>query len=46
MNAMHPNQTVASMTPSHGDEEQHDKAGNFVYQAATILAIVLFLISF
>jgi hypothetical protein len=46
MNAMHPEQTVATMAPSHAHEEQHDNTGNFVYQAATILAIVLFLISF
>jgi hypothetical protein len=46
MNAMHPDKTVATMAPSHAHEELHDKAGNLVYQAATILAIVLFLISF
>lgn len=48
MNTMYPNQTAAPMAASHSEEdlqEQHH-AGNLLYQAATILAILLFLISF
>ncbi len=46
MNAMHHDQTVPAPASSHADEEQRDTASNFLYQAATILAILLFLISF
>jgi hypothetical protein len=46
MNAMHPDKTVAKMAPSHPREEPHENTGNLVYQAATVLAIVLLLISF
>jgi hypothetical protein len=48
MNTIYPDQTTSVLASCSGNEdsqEQHDK-GNFLYQAATILAIVLFLISF
>jgi hypothetical protein len=48
MNTMYPNQTAAPMATSYSEEELQDQhqPGNFLYQAATILAILLFLISF
>lgn len=45
MNTMQLDKTAASMAPSHAEEELQDKTGNFLYQAATVLAILLFLIS-
>jgi hypothetical protein len=36
---------TATASSSHEDEVQK-KTGNFLYQAATVLAILLFLISF
>jgi hypothetical protein len=40
-------QTLAATAPSHANADQHDslKTGNFLYQAATVLAILLLLIS-
>jgi hypothetical protein len=48
MNTMSPNQTVAAMVPSSIEDEtaEHPQPANFLYQAATVLAILLFLISF
>jgi hypothetical protein len=46
MNAMRPNQTDATMASCHGNEEHQGQTSNFLYEAATVLAIVLFLISF
>ena len=44
MSSIYSNQTA--MAPSFTEEEQQDqKTGNLLYQAATILAILLFLIS-
>jgi hypothetical protein len=45
MQAHYPDQTLPAMAPSHPDTEQHE-AGHLVYQGTTILAILLFLISF
>jgi hypothetical protein len=48
MNTMYPEQTVAAMAPSsiEGERQEHPQPSNFLYQAATVLAILLFLISF
>jgi preprotein translocase subunit SecG len=48
MQTPHTDQTLAAMGTSHDDAEQHAqlKTGNFLYQAAIILAVLLFLISF
>jgi hypothetical protein len=45
---MYPNQTVAGVAHSSaGDEpKEQPQTSNFLYQAATVLAILLFLISF
>jgi hypothetical protein len=45
MQAHYPDQTLAGMAPSHPETEQHE-AGHLVYQGTTVLAILLFLISF
>lgn len=48
MGTMYPNQTTAPMAASHSEDESQEqhKTSNLLYQAATILAILLFLISF
>jgi hypothetical protein len=48
MNSMCSNQTVAAMAPSEvlEDTQKQPRASNFLYQAATVLAILLFLFSF
>jgi hypothetical protein len=48
MSTMCNDQNFSAMAPSHAEHEelQQLRAGNFVYQAATVLAILLFLISF
>jgi len=48
MNTISPNQTIAATVPSSVESEQtgHPQPANFLYQAATVLAILLFLISF
>jgi len=48
MNTMYPDQTGAAMIPSsnEGERQEHTQPANFLYQAATVLAILLFLISF
>ena len=48
MNTMYPNQTVAAMAPSsiEGEQQEQRQPANFLYQAATVMAILLFLISF
>ncbi len=45
MQAHYPDQTIAGMAPSHPDGEQHQE-GHLLYQGTTVLAILLFLISF
>lgn len=45
MNTLYPEQSLAAMAPSV-EEERQEQPGNFLYQAATVLAILLFLISF
>jgi L-asparaginase II len=48
MDSMYPNQNLAAMAPSsiEGEPQKHTQPANFLYQAATVLAILLFLISF
>jgi len=47
MNPLYPNSTAAAMASNIDDEPQEQRQpGSFLYQAATILAILLFLISF
>ena len=48
MNAMCSNQNVASLAPSQMEDERsrHPQPANFLYQAATVLAILLMLFSF
>lgn len=48
MNTLYSNSTAAAMASSSIDDEQREQKqpGNFLYKAATILAILLFLISF
>jgi hypothetical protein len=48
MNTMYSNQTAAPMATSRVDEEfrEQHQPGNLLYQVATVLAILLFLISF
>jgi hypothetical protein len=48
MDSMYPNQNLAAMAPSsiEGERQEHTQPANFLYQAATVLAILLFLISF
>jgi hypothetical protein len=48
MNTMYPNTTAVAMAPSHLEDEHpvRTQPANFLYQAATVLAILLFLISF
>ena len=48
MNTTYPDQTVAAMAPSsiEGERQEQPQPANFLYQAATVLAILLFLISF
>jgi hypothetical protein len=48
MNTMSSDQTVAAMVPSsvEGEQPERTQPANFLYQAATVLAILLFLISF
>lgn len=48
MQAHYTDQTLAAMAPSHLNAEQHDelRAGNLLYQVATVLAILLLLINF
>jgi len=38
--------TAEAMAPAHDAAKSHDRIHNFLYQAATVLAILLFLISF
>ncbi len=45
MNTMCPEQSLAAMAPSV-EESRQEQPGNFLYQAATVIAILLFLISF
>lgn len=48
MDSMYSNQNLAAMAPSsiEGERQEHTQPANFLYQAATVLAILLFLISF
>jgi hypothetical protein len=48
MQAQCSDQNVAAMAPSHAEVEPQEElsAGNSLYQAATVVAILLFLISF
>jgi hypothetical protein len=48
MNTMSPNQTAATMVSSsmECERQEHPQPANFLYQAATVLAILLFLVSF
>jgi hypothetical protein len=48
MNTMYSNTTAAAMAPSNleDDHQERTQPANFLYQAATVLAILLFLISF
>jgi len=46
MHAQHyPDQPLAAMAPTHQDNDQH-QPGHLIYQGTTVLAILLFLISF
>lgn len=47
MNTMYSDQAVASLAPSSAEEDQRDQqpTGGFLYQIATILAILLLLFS-
>lgn len=47
MQAQCSDQTLAAIVPkSVDDEARQAKTGNYLYQGATVLAILLFLISF
>ena len=43
MNSISPSQSLAAMAPSPLEDERQLRTGNFLYQAATVLAILLFL---
>jgi hypothetical protein len=47
MNTIYPDQTTSTLASCGGNEDlqEHHETNSLVYQAATILAIVLFLIS-
>jgi hypothetical protein len=46
MNTMYQNEAIATTASFREEEGQDTRTGNFLYQAATVLAILLFLISF
>jgi hypothetical protein len=46
VNATCTNPTAEAMAPVQEAAESRDRTDNFLYQAATVLAILLFLISF
>jgi hypothetical protein len=45
MHTQYPDQTLPSMTPPQA-EPAENRSGNLLYQVATIVAILLFLVSF
>jgi hypothetical protein len=48
MDSMYTNPETASLAPAFADGEQPDQgiSSNFIYQAATVLGMLLFLFSF